>query len=204
VYDGKCHDAHTTGNVCTEQPARTADGTQVLGATVFVKTDCGNNQRLPMDQQDPAYQHNGVAQPQSVYDSFMTTYSTPAPPAYATGWCTMHIVQYQKNVQGDGNHPANPEYVIDVSLFDANQAPIPLKNCNGCGNTARSVALNGKANYIESNLPWGMEVTVGATDSDAILFAYGDQNWGSNDQPHHSNFGGYDGGWRRGDTGFSC
>ena len=48
----------------------------MLGATVFVKTDCGNNQRLPMDQQDPAYQHEGVAQPQAVYDSFMKVYST--------------------------------------------------------------------------------------------------------------------------------
>ncbi len=74
--DGQCHNTQTTGNVCTQQPARTADGTQVLGATVFVKTDCSNNQRLPMDQQDPAYQHDGVAQPQSVYDSFMATYST--------------------------------------------------------------------------------------------------------------------------------
>ena len=29
-----------------------------------------------MDQQDPAYQHEGVAQPQAVYDSFMKVYST--------------------------------------------------------------------------------------------------------------------------------
>jgi len=123
---------------------------------------------------------------------------------YAPGWCGMHIVQYQKNVPDVPHHPANAEYMVEVSLFDANQAPIPITNCNGCKFIATSVALNGEANYIESYLPWGMEITVGATDSDAILFAYGDQNWGSNDQPHHSNFGGYDGGMRIGDTGFSC
>ena len=58
--------------ISTTQAARTADGTGVLGATIFVKTDCSNNARLPLDQQDPAYQHDGVAAPQSVYNDFIT------------------------------------------------------------------------------------------------------------------------------------
>ncbi len=58
--------------ISTTQAARTADGTGVLGATIFVKTDCSNNARLPLDQQDPAYQHDGVAAAQSVYNDFIT------------------------------------------------------------------------------------------------------------------------------------
>ena len=60
----------------TTQAARTADGKGVLGATIFVRTDCSNNQRLPLDQQDPAYQHEGVAAPQSVYDAFIANVSS--------------------------------------------------------------------------------------------------------------------------------
>lgn len=115
----------------------------------------------------------------------------------------MHVIQYQKNEQGK-ELPPNPEYVLDVSLFDAKQQPIPIKNCNGCKNTARSVGLAGQPNEIESDLPFKMETTVGKVDSDAILFKYGDQSWGSNDQPHHSDFGAYDNGKREGNTGFQC
>lgn len=66
------------------------------------------------------------------------------------------------------------------------------------------VALNGKATLIESELPLKMEITVGAVDADPILFKYGDQSWGSNDQAHHSNFGPFEDGKRHGDTGFTC
>lgn len=73
--NGQCNTfpGSTTGNVCTSQPARSVDGKEVVGATIFVKTDCGTNARLPMDQQDPAYQHDGVAMPQS---AFISTYQT--------------------------------------------------------------------------------------------------------------------------------
>lgn len=60
----------TTPNFCSTQPYRSADGTQVLGDTVFVYTDCSNHQRLPMEQQDPAYNHPGVPQPQSDFTTF--------------------------------------------------------------------------------------------------------------------------------------
>ena len=59
-------------------------------------------------------------------------------------------------------------------------------------------------NQIDTALPHLMYVTAGAVDDDAVLFNYGDESWGSNDQPHHSNFGSYDSGKREGDTGFSC
>ena len=37
----------------------------MIGTTVFVWTDCSNNERLPDARQDPAYLHEGVAMPQS-------------------------------------------------------------------------------------------------------------------------------------------
>ncbi|KAK3172292.1 hypothetical protein OEA41_005613 [Lepraria neglecta] len=75
-----CINYQTTGNVCTQQPYRSGDGSLVLGDTIFVKTDCGTRARLPMDQQDPAYQHDGVAAPTSVYDTFSTTYDCTLSP----------------------------------------------------------------------------------------------------------------------------
>ncbi|MCJ1278218.1 hypothetical protein MMC21_006033 [Puttea exsequens] len=69
-----CINYQSTGNVCTQQPYRSSDGTLVLGDTVFVKTDCGTRERLPLGEQDPAYQHDGVAAPQSVYTTFADAY----------------------------------------------------------------------------------------------------------------------------------
>lgn len=137
-------------------------------------------------------------------DAPPTTSPTPqAPPTFAPGWCGMHVTQYQKN-EDSGPNANSPDYLIDVSIFDANQNPIQIHDCNDCGTTARTIALNGAANVFKTDLPVDMIVTLGAVDDDAILFNYGDQSWGSNDQPHHSNWGAYDNGKREGDTGFSC
>lgn len=70
----ECLNYHSTGNVCTQQPFRSSDGSLVLGDTIFVKTDCGTRERLPMADQDPAYNHDGVATPQSTYDTFSAAY----------------------------------------------------------------------------------------------------------------------------------
>ena len=59
-----------TGNFCSTQPYRSTDGSQVVGDTIFVYTDCSNHQRLPVDQQDPAYNHPNVPQPQSDFVTF--------------------------------------------------------------------------------------------------------------------------------------
>ena len=127
----------------------------------------------------------------------------PAPPTFAPGWCGMHVIQYQKN-EDSGPNANSPEYMIDVSIFDANQQPIQIYDCNLCGTTDRTIALNGAPNDIKTDLPVDMIITLGAVDDDAILFQYGNQNWGSNDQEHYSNWGAYDNGKREGDTGFSC
>ncbi|KAL8685531.1 MAG: hypothetical protein Q9224_005779, partial [Gallowayella concinna] len=45
---------------CGTRPSYTPNFKSIKGATVFVKIDCANNKRLPMDQQNPAYNHEGV------------------------------------------------------------------------------------------------------------------------------------------------
>ena len=65
-------------------------------------------------------------------------------------------------------------------------------------------APSGQGVGVTSALPLVLIVTAQNVDDDAVLFAYGDQSWGSNDQPHQCNFGAYDSGKREGDCGFSC
>lgn len=57
---------------------------------------------------------------------------------------------------------------------------------------------------LDSMLPVGMDITSGTVDDDPISFAYGDQFFDSNDAAHQCSFGGYDGGMRQGDCGFTC
>ena len=122
----------------------------------------------------------------------------PPPPAaaaisYVPGWCGMHVTQYQKN---EPQSNPTPDYKLDITLFDGAGNPI--------GANYGATALNGVGVDVTSKLPWVMIVTVGAVDSDPVLFRYADQAWGSNDQEHHCNFGGYEDGNRDGDCGFSC
>ena len=49
---------------------------------------------------------------------------------------------------------------------------------------------------VDSALPYALIVTAQNVDADAVLFSYAGQAWGSNDQPHHCNFGAYDSGSR--------
>ena len=127
----------------------------------------------------------------------------PGIPTYKPGGCGMHITQYQKHERSGPNKDGS-EYLIDVTLADADGSLMPLYTDNLDSTKARFVARNGEAHIVKSVLPFDMSITVGAIDSDAVLFHYNDQDWGSNDQAHHSNFGAYDHGKREGDTGFAC
>jgi hypothetical protein len=49
-----------TINYCNITPAKDSNG-QSLGETHFIKVDCTTGEILPMDQQDPAYNHPGVS-----------------------------------------------------------------------------------------------------------------------------------------------
>ncbi|KAL8676255.1 MAG: hypothetical protein Q9186_007216 [Xanthomendoza sp. 1 TL-2023] len=67
---------------CGTRPSYTPNFKSIKGATVFVKIDCANNKRLPMDQQNPAYNHEGVPAPQEVYEAWIA--DLPEKPQQAT------------------------------------------------------------------------------------------------------------------------
>ncbi|KAI0132943.1 hypothetical protein BJ170DRAFT_730966 [Xylariales sp. AK1849] len=113
--------------------------------------------------------------------------------AYVPGWCGVHVTQYQKN-EGPGGNTA--DYRFDVTLYDANQEEI--------GSASLLDVPSGQTRGVDSALPFVFEITAGNVDNDAVLMAYAGQNFGSNDQEHHCNFGKYDSGSRNGDCGFSC
>lgn len=119
--------------------------------------------------------------------------SSSSPAKFTPGWCGMHVTQYQKNEEG-GDNPHSPNYVIRVSIFDADQKSLVFYDCNDCGTESQTVALDNVGNSFKTDLPVLMIITVGATDADPIEFAYGDQFWNSDSESHHSKFGAYDAG----------
>lgn len=110
--------------------------------------------------------------------------------SYSPGWCGVHVIQYQKP------DPATDNYSLDVTIKDA--AGITIGSIEGADAPA------GKGVDVTSALRYVLVVTAQNVDDDAVLFAYSDQSWGSNDQEHHCDFGAYDSGSRQGDCGFSC
>lgn len=113
--------------------------------------------------------------------------TTSAP---TSGWCGIHVTQYQKP------NPATDNYKVDVSVYDDNGALI--------GRVAGADAPAGERVYVISTLPNVLSVTLGKVDADVVLFNYGTDAWGSNDQDHYCSFGGYGSGNRNGDCGFTC
>lgn len=127
----------------------------------------------------------------------ISNYKPVTSSGYKPGWCTMHIVQWQRNEDGVG-----ADYDFDVLIYDAAKTLI--------GEVAKApVDPVSKALSVNSNLPSVMVVTAGAGDDDPIGLAYGSQIWLSNDPAHQSDFGsgpdsGYENGKREGDMGFNC
>lgn len=119
---------------------------------------------------------------------------TPLDKRYVTGWCGVHITQYQKNEGPVGSDGSNSEYRVDVSLYDAAQDPI--------GGTSLLSLPGGTYKDIDSQLPYTFDVLVGGTDSQPIRFQYGGQAWTSADG--QCGVGDYDSGSRNMDCGFSC
>ncbi|KAI4164669.1 MAG: hypothetical protein LQ342_001643 [Letrouitia transgressa] len=116
---------------------------------------------------------------------------------YASGWCGVHVVQYQKKdpAADPAKDPAGL-YHLDVTIFDNNQDQI--------GQVIGAEAPAGKAVPVTSKLPFVLDVTAQNVDADPVSFAYSDQSWAYADVAHHCNFGAYDSGNREGDCGFSC
>ena len=110
---------------------------------------------------------------------------------YNSGWCGVHITQYQKNEKDSGN---NPQYQLEITLYDALKANI--------GGAVTTPVTPSAPLDVDSQLPDVFEVTVGFVDSDPIQFHYGGQFWESTGG--QCSFGGFQNGNRDGDCGFTC
>lgn len=121
--------------------------------------------------------------------------STPLDKRYASGWCGVHVTQYQKGEGPSDTASGNSEYRLTVSLYDALQDPV--------GGVTLLSAAGGIYNGIDSQLPDVFEVEVGANDAQPVLFQYNGQAWSTNGGQCGTP-GEYDGGSRNMDCGFNC
>ncbi|KAL9007018.1 MAG: hypothetical protein Q9188_000222 [Gyalolechia gomerana] len=122
-----------TEDSCTAFPSVTPDGKTVKGATVFVKNSGPDNKRLPMDQQNPAYSHDGVAAPQSVFEAWVAdppdspvSAATTAAPTTAT----------QLPTEPAATRPVTP-------TVTSNPQPSCDCNENGCTGNSQDCCANG-------------------------------------------------------------
>ncbi|KAI0012355.1 hypothetical protein F4779DRAFT_614557 [Xylariaceae sp. FL0662B] len=107
---------------------------------------------------------------------------------YVSGRCGLHATQYQKNENGVG-----AEYQFTVQVKDAVGAIL-----GGADNAA--VADYGSLD-IYSQLPAVVVLTAGAADSDPVTFSYNGATFSSS---NGCSTGGFDGGARQMDCGFTC
>ena len=113
---------------------------------------------------------------------------------FASGWCGVHVVQYQKN-EGPANTPnGNADYRLDVALYDALQ--------DSMGGVTDIDAPGGQFENVESQLPFVFGVEVGAQDADPVRFQYNGQAWDST--AGQCSRGSYDSGSRSMNCGFNC
>lgn len=113
---------------------------------------------------------------------------------YASGWCGVHVVQYQKNEGPSDSSSGNSEYRLDVTLKDALQDVV--------GSVSKLSAPGGVFNDIGSQLPYVFEVEVGGVDSEPLRFQYQGQAWDSTGS--QCSVGDYDNSSRSIDCGFNC
>ena len=127
----------------------------------------------------------------------ISNYKPVTASSYKPGWCTMHVVQWQRNEDGVG-----ADYDFDVLIYDDAKTQI--------GQVVKApIDSVTKALSVTSLLPLTVVVTAKGADPDPVGFAYGDQSWDSKDGSHQSNFGsgpkdGYENGKREDDMGFTC
>lgn len=120
--------------------------------------------------------------------------ATPTPD-YATGWCGVHIRQYQKN-QGKGSDNDTPNYEIQVTFKGSDGKPIAGPDALLPAPSGTPVTITGMVKPFT--------VTAGAKDSDPLAMSYGGQSWDSNDKTHCGSVSKYKSGHRDMDCGFTC
>ena len=113
---------------------------------------------------------------------------------YASGWCGVHVTQYQKNEGPSSSSSGNSEYRLDVTLKDALQDVV--------GGVTLLSLPGGIFSGIDSQLPAVFEVEVGANDDEPVQFQYAGQAWASSGS--QCGVGSFDSGSRQIDCGFNC
>lgn len=71
-----------------------------------------------------------------------------SPSTFASGWCGIHVTQYQKNEPGSCSTCNNPEYQLEVCVKDANR--VILNQVPGESGCAVFVAPNGVGQPVSS------------------------------------------------------
>lgn len=108
---------------------------------------------------------------------------------FAGGQCGLHITQHQKNEDGVG-----ADYKYDLRIIDS--IGVTIGGANGLD------IADYQSSDVASQLPATVTIYSGGIDADAIRFAYNGQSWDTGSG--QCKIGGYDGGSRLGDCGFSC
>lgn len=122
----------------------------------------------------------------------LTASALPSPheKRFVPGQCGVHLQQFQRN-EGPGSDTSS--YRFTITLKDAIGEPL--------GGASVVEAPSGQGVDVDSQLPNVFIATAGYVDSDPVSFAYGGQQW---DSSGGCSVGGYDGGSRQMDCGFSC
>lgn len=113
-------------------------------------------------------------------------------PGFQSGWCGVHVRQYQKN-EGPGSDTR--DYRFDVTLKDNGR--------NLIGTDALRNIPSGQSGDFKSNLPKLFTIKAPNVDGDAVEMSYDGKSWKSDDSKV-CKWGKYDSGHRDGDCGFSC
>ena len=137
--------------------------------------------------------------------TYSNIYITPTPTSnataatstatYATGWCGVHIRQYQKS-EGKNSQNDTLNYKIQVILKGSDSKAITAPDALLPAPSGTPVTITGMASPFT--------VIAGVGDKDPLAMSYGGQSWDSNDATHHCKVGSYDSGHRDMDCGFSC
>ena len=71
-----------------------------------------------------------------------------SPTTFTSGWCGIHVIQYQKNEPGNSVTSNNPEYQLEVCVFDAKQVLLNQYPGESPGTCALFVAPNGMSQPV--------------------------------------------------------
>ena len=114
---------------------------------------------------------------------------------FAPGWCTLHMIQYQKNQADIGN-----AYAFSLVLKDNDKKIIGQITKQPLEGTAPGV-LN-----MPSNLPYMLVLKTRDADDDWVQFEYSADRWNTNPEDYggRCTSGGFENGNRESDCGFQC